>query len=101
MSLAASRPPAGRSAEAILCKESSVMKPLRFCNVLGVFLLSCFGAAHMASQVNAQASVPVVATEAPTGFGRQTNGHTTQARFVEVEEIFARKAAIADGVGPV
>ena len=71
------------------------MKPMRFCNVLGVFLLCCFGAAHMPSRVNAQASVPLVATEAPAGFDRRTNGHTTQAEFVEVEEIFARKAAIA------
>jgi CxxC motif-containing protein (DUF1111 family) len=74
------------------------MRPLR---LFGVFLLCCFGAAHMASLVNAQASVPLVATEAPAGFDRQTNGQTTQAEFVELEEIFAKKQAIADGVGPV
>ena len=77
------------------------MKPMRLRNVFGAFLLCCFGAAQMASLLHAQAFVPHVATEAPAGFDRQTNGHTTQAEFVELEEIFARKAAIADGVGPV
>ena len=74
------------------------MKPMR---LFGVLLLCSFGAAHMASLVNAQASVPLVATEAPAGFDRQTNGQTTQAEFVELEQVFARKQAIAGGVGPV
>jgi len=77
------------------------MKPMRLRNVFGAFLLCCFGAAQMASLLHAQAFVPLVATEAPAGFDRQTNGHTTQAEFVELEGIFARKQAIADGVGPV
>jgi len=74
---------------------------MRLRNVFGAFLLCCFGAAQMASLLHAQAFVPLVATEAPAGFDRQTNGHTTQAEFVELEGIFARKQAIADGVGPV
>jgi len=77
------------------------MKPPRFRRVFGVFLLYCFGAAHMASLVDAQAPVPLVAAEAPAGFDRQTNGQATQAEFVELQELFATKKAIADGVGPV
>lgn len=53
------------------------MKPMRFCSVFGVFSLCCFGAAHTASPVRAQAPVPLAATEAPAGFDRQTNGQTT------------------------
>ena len=77
------------------------MKPPTFRSVFGVFLLSCSGAAYLAPLLHAQAPVALVATEAPAGFDRQTNGHTTQAEFVELEGIFARKQGIADGVGPV
>jgi len=85
--------------------ESSSTRPTtrrnRFRGVFGAFLLCGLCLASTASLLNAQASVPPTASEAPAGFDRQTNGQITQARFVEVEEIFSKRETIAGGVGPV
>jgi CxxC motif-containing protein (DUF1111 family) len=64
-------------------------------------MFCCFGAANNVPFARADVDADRVATEAPTGFDGGTNGVCLQDEFEAVEETFADKEHIPDGIGPV
>jgi CxxC motif-containing protein (DUF1111 family) len=76
------------------------MKPSRSGSILAVLLLCGLGD-RAVSLVQAQAPVPLAATEAPAAFDNLSNGNITDAEFVVTLDTFAKKDSIADGIGPV
>jgi CxxC motif-containing protein (DUF1111 family) len=70
--------------------------------VLKVFVILCFAAALLTSQMLTRTAVSQSGpTEAPAGFDNQTNGFTTQAQFDLDRAAFEDREEVATGLGPV
>ena len=74
------------------------MKPLR---VL-LFVLAVIVCVQIVYSLQNKASQAASnATEAPTGFDSQSNGHVDQATFEAAQAIFNEQEEISDGLGPI
>lgn len=73
------------------------MKPLRVL-LLVLAVIVCVQIVYSLNKASQAASN---ATEAPTGFDSQSNGHLDQATFEAAQAIFNEQEGISDGLGPL
>ena len=77
------------------------MKLLKLGSVFCFLLFCCFGAVDGVPFARADVDADRTATEAPAAFDGETNGACLQDEFEAVEDTFAEKEHVDDGIGPV